>query len=177
MQNTFEDHKIEIRHLFLSEHLTISAIQEIMEKKYSFNASRSAYKTKLAEWNMFIPLLNSGRITKHRHLLGNRKRPGRLYDIPRIITPRSVPLTPPLSPPVLKHQIRTVRVKQERAAPCSISLIIHSNDKKPRESFYQDEYIIILAELRGRLRAALGRESGWKFHQARKGSPEKAVRL
>ncbi|KAB8298853.1 hypothetical protein EYC80_001014 [Monilinia laxa] len=159
MQNTFEHHKIEIRHLFLSEHLTVSAIQEIMRKKYSFNASISAYKTKLAEWNMFIPLSNSGRITKHQNPLGNRKRPERLYDISRVIS-RSVPLTPPSSPPSLKHQNGTVRIKQERAAPCSISLIIHSDHNKSGESFYQDEYIIILAELRGRLRAALGRTSG-----------------
>lgn len=39
MQNTFDDHKSEIRHLFLLEQLSISVIQEIMRKKYSFNAS------------------------------------------------------------------------------------------------------------------------------------------
>ncbi|KAI9640359.1 hypothetical protein NHQ30_011104 [Ciborinia camelliae] len=159
MQNTFEDHKTEIRHLFFSEHLTMSAIQEIMRKKYGFSASISAYKTKLAEWNMFIPLSNGVKITKHQYLLGNRRRPGRLYNIPRV-TPRSIPMTSPLSPPALRHQNGNVRIKKEHAAPCSISLIVHSSDKKPGESFYQDEYIIILAELRGRLRAALGRESG-----------------
>ncbi|ESZ91834.1 hypothetical protein SBOR_7786 [Sclerotinia borealis F-4128] len=160
MQNPFEDHKTEIRYLFLSEHLTMSAIQEIMRKKYGFSASISTYKTKLAEWNMFIPLSSRAKIIKHQYILGSRKRPERLYDIIPRVTPRSVPLTPPLSPPALKHQIRNTRIKQERAAPCSISLIVHSADKKSAESFYQDEYIIILAELRGRLRAALGRESG-----------------
>ncbi|TEY81036.1 hypothetical protein BOTCAL_0035g00310 [Botryotinia calthae] len=159
MQNTFEHHKTEIKHLFFSEHLTMSAIQEIMRKKYDFNASLSAYKTKLAEWNMFIPLSNSTKVMKNRLLLGNRKRPERLYDISRS-TPRSVPLTPPLSPPALKYQNGNTRIKQERVAPCSISLVVHSGEKNSRESFYQDEYIVILAELRGRLGAALGRESG-----------------
>ncbi|APA08761.1 predicted protein [Sclerotinia sclerotiorum 1980 UF-70] len=159
MQNTFEHYKTEIRRLFFSEHLTISAIQEIMRKKYGFSESISAYKTKLAEWNMFIPLSSSTRIGKHQHLFGNRSRPERLCKIPRVI-PRSVPLTPPLSPPALRHQNGNARIKQERAAPCSISLIVHSGEKKSRDSFYQDEYIVILAELRGRLGAALGRESG-----------------
>ncbi|KAF5868113.1 uncharacterized protein Bfra_007308 [Botrytis fragariae] len=158
MQNTFEHHKTEIKHLFFSEHLTMSAIQEIMRKKYDFNASISAYKTKLAEWNMFIPLSNSTKIMKNRLLLGNRKRPERMYNVSRS-TPRSVPLTPPLSPLALKHQNGNARTKQERVAPCSISLVVHSGEES-RESFYQEEYIVILAELRGRLGAALGRESG-----------------
>ncbi|KAF7956047.1 hypothetical protein EAE96_004968 [Botrytis aclada] len=159
MQNTFEHHKTEIKHLFFSEHLTMSAIQEIMRKKYDFSASISAYKTKLAEWNMFIPLSNSTKIMKNRLLLGNRKRPERLYNIPRS-TPRSIPLTPPLSPPELKHQNGNTRIQHEQVAPCSISLVVHSGVTKSRESFYQEEYIVILAELRGRLGAALGRESG-----------------
>lgn len=110
---------------------------------------------------MFIPLSNSTKVMKNRLLLGNRKRPERLYDLSRS-TPRSVPLTPPLSPPALKYQNGNTRIKQERVAPCSISLVVHSGEKNSRESFYQDEYIVILAELRGRLGAALGRESGWR---------------
>lgn len=38
MQPTFESHKGEIRQLFLSDRLAISTIQEIMRKKYNFDA-------------------------------------------------------------------------------------------------------------------------------------------
>lgn len=39
MQPTIESHKAEIRQLFLSDHLAVSTIQEIMRKKYNFHAS------------------------------------------------------------------------------------------------------------------------------------------
>ncbi|PQE10502.1 hypothetical protein CJF30_00010472 [Rutstroemia sp. NJR-2017a BBW] len=157
MQPTFESHKGEIRQLFLSDRLTISTIQEIMRKKYNFNASLSAYKTQLAEWNLFVPIPTAKIIKhQHQHLSGTRKRPEKLYKVCRD-PPRSVPLTPPLTPPVLLQG-----KQQSRAGPNYLSVVVHSEDKKGNVnvSFYQDEYVLILSNLRGRLREALGKESG-----------------
>lgn len=112
---------------------------------------------------MFVPL-PTAKIIKHhhyhnQHLSGTRKRPEKLYKVCRD-PPRSVPLTPPLTPAVLLHQKAGTR--QGSAGPNYLSVVVHSEDKKAdgKVSFYQDEYVLILSDLRGRLREALGKESG-----------------
>ncbi|KAM3084050.1 hypothetical protein ACMFMF_001407 [Clarireedia jacksonii] len=107
---------------------------------------------------MLIPI-STAKIIKHLHQSGTRKRPEKLNKVCRE-PPRSMPLTPPLTPPVQLHQKE--ENQQSRAGLKYPSELVHSEDKKAdgKVPFYKDEYVLILSELRGRLREAMGKESG-----------------